>query len=191
MIGAVEAADFGPEGGNLGYAHRKYGTVRGGPKRTFIQLFLLPDVFIFTPIFVPGRFFGTVLAGGFFASVFFVGAFVLSFLAGVFFIAAFFAGAFFAAVFLAAFFAAAFLAGALGRGEGPAAVISGAVRKSTAALVKFASSSIFDICEASSVTNLAPSMELATKAPIPGGVDRSCRPAMTRTLFLMLRMASR
>src|ERR1700730_13582812 len=89
MIGAVEAADFGPEGGNLGYAHRKYGTVRGGPKRTFIQLFLLPDVFIFTPIFVPGRFFGTVLAGGFFASVFFVGAFVLSFLAGVFFIAAF------------------------------------------------------------------------------------------------------
>lgn len=27
MIGAVEAADFGPEGGNLSYAHRKYGTV--------------------------------------------------------------------------------------------------------------------------------------------------------------------
>lgn len=27
MIGAVEAVDFGPEGGNLGYAHRKYGTV--------------------------------------------------------------------------------------------------------------------------------------------------------------------
>lgn len=26
MIGAVEAADFGPEGGNLGYAHRKYDT---------------------------------------------------------------------------------------------------------------------------------------------------------------------
>jgi flavin reductase len=27
MIGAVEAVDFGPEGGNLSYAHRKYGTV--------------------------------------------------------------------------------------------------------------------------------------------------------------------
>jgi flavin reductase len=27
MIGAVEAADFGPAGGNLSYAHRKYGTV--------------------------------------------------------------------------------------------------------------------------------------------------------------------
>ncbi|MGH6813796.1 MAG: flavin reductase family protein [Methylocella sp.] len=27
MIGAVEAADFGPKGGNLSYAHRKYGTV--------------------------------------------------------------------------------------------------------------------------------------------------------------------
>jgi flavin reductase len=27
MIGAVEAADFGPEGGNLSYARRKYGTV--------------------------------------------------------------------------------------------------------------------------------------------------------------------
>ncbi len=27
MIGAVEAADFGPEGGNLSYAQRKYGTV--------------------------------------------------------------------------------------------------------------------------------------------------------------------
>lgn len=27
MIGAVEAADFGPEGGNLSYAHRQYGTV--------------------------------------------------------------------------------------------------------------------------------------------------------------------
>jgi flavin reductase len=26
MIGAVEASDFGPEGGNLSYAHRKYGT---------------------------------------------------------------------------------------------------------------------------------------------------------------------
>ena len=27
LIGAVEAADFGPEGGNLSHAHRKYGTV--------------------------------------------------------------------------------------------------------------------------------------------------------------------
>lgn len=27
MIGAVEAADFGPEGGNLSYARRQYGTV--------------------------------------------------------------------------------------------------------------------------------------------------------------------
>jgi flavin reductase len=27
MIGAVEAAEFGPEGGNLSYARRKYGTV--------------------------------------------------------------------------------------------------------------------------------------------------------------------
>jgi flavin reductase len=27
MIGAVEAADFGPKGGNLSYAHRQYGTV--------------------------------------------------------------------------------------------------------------------------------------------------------------------
>ena len=27
MIGAVEAVDFGPEGGNLSYARRKYGTV--------------------------------------------------------------------------------------------------------------------------------------------------------------------
>ncbi|MGH6858305.1 MAG: flavin reductase family protein, partial [Methylocella sp.] len=27
MIGAVEAADFSPEGGNLSYAYRKYGTV--------------------------------------------------------------------------------------------------------------------------------------------------------------------
>jgi hypothetical protein len=27
MIGAVEAAGFGPEGGNLSFAHRKYGTV--------------------------------------------------------------------------------------------------------------------------------------------------------------------
>jgi len=27
MIGAVEAADFGPEGGNLSYARRKYGRV--------------------------------------------------------------------------------------------------------------------------------------------------------------------
>jgi hypothetical protein len=26
MIGAVEAVDFGPEGGNLSCAHRKYGT---------------------------------------------------------------------------------------------------------------------------------------------------------------------
>jgi len=65
------------------------------------------------------------------------------------------------------------------------ATVSGAVRKATAALVKFASSSIFEICDASSVMNLAPSMEFATKAPIPGGVDRSCRPAMTRTLFPM------
>ena len=160
--------------------------------------FLLPDVFFFTPVFLPGRFFWTVLAVGFFAVAFFVGAFFAGarfpagFLGAIFFPGAFFAGAFFAAVFRAgAFFAAAVFAGALGRGEGLAAEISGAVRKSTAALVKFVSSSIFDICEASSVTNLAPSMELATKAPIPGGVDRSCRPAMTRTLFLMLRMASR
>ena len=174
--------------------------------------FLLPDVFFFTPVFLPGRFFWTALAVGFFAVAFFVGAFVLSCLGGAFFVGAFFAGArfpagflgaiffpgaffagaFFAAVFRAgAFFTAAVFAGALGRGERLAAEISGAVKKSTAALVKFASSSIFDICEASSVTNLAPSMELATKAPIPGGVDRSCRPAMTRTLFLMLRMASR
>ncbi|MGA7385868.1 MAG: flavin reductase family protein [Methylocella sp.] len=27
MIGSVEAADFGPEGGNLSYARRKYDTV--------------------------------------------------------------------------------------------------------------------------------------------------------------------
>jgi hypothetical protein len=27
MIGAVEAADFGAEGGNLSYARRKYGIV--------------------------------------------------------------------------------------------------------------------------------------------------------------------
>jgi len=27
MIGAVEAADFGPEGGHLSYARRKYGNV--------------------------------------------------------------------------------------------------------------------------------------------------------------------
>jgi hypothetical protein len=27
MIGAVEAVDFGPEGGNLSYARRKYGIV--------------------------------------------------------------------------------------------------------------------------------------------------------------------
>jgi len=27
VIGAVEAADFGPEGGHLSYAHRQYGTV--------------------------------------------------------------------------------------------------------------------------------------------------------------------
>ena len=143
------------------------------------------------------RFFWTVLAVGFFAADFFVGTFFAGarfpagFLGAVFFPDAFFAEVFIAAVVLAgafllagAFFAAAFFAGALGRGEGLAAVVSGAVRKSTAALVKFTSSSIFDICEASSVTNLAPSMELATKAPIPGGVDGSCRPAMTKTLFL-------
>src|ERR1019366_2972279 len=90
-----------------------------------------------------------------------------------------------APVFLPGFFLVTVLRGVF------LAAASGAVRKSTASLVKFAASSIFDICEVSSVTNLAPLMELATKAPIPGGVDGSCRPAMTRTLFVMLRMASR
>ena len=68
--------------------------------------FFLPDVFFFTPGFVPGRFSRTVLVVGFFAAVLRAGA----------------------------FFNAACFAGALGRGGGLAAVISGAVRKSTAAL---------------------------------------------------------
>ena len=119
----------------------------------------------------------------FLAAAFSVCVFVLRFLWGVLFTGAFFADArlredFLAALLFGAFFATVVFAGAFGRGVGLPAAASGAVRKSTASLVKFVASSIFDICEASSVTNLEPLMELATKAPIPGGVDRSCRPAM-------------
>ena len=162
-----------------------------------IQLFLLPNSFFDAPVFLPGLFLEPVPIIVFFAAGFFGSPFVLSFLDGCFFTGAFFADTCFREVswcvkFLGgAFFVVAFFAGALRRGLGLTATVSGAVRKSTAALVKFASSSIFEICDASSVMNLAPSMEFATKAPIPGGVDRSCRPAITRTLFPMLRMASR
>ena len=163
-------------------------------KTDIYSAFLLPDVFFFTPVFLPGRFFWTVLAVGFFTVAFFVGAFVLSCLGGAFFVGAFFAGArfpagflgaiffpgaffagaLFAAAFLAgAFFAAAVFAGALGRGEGLAAEISGAVRKSTAALVKFLHPRYSTY--AGFQRDEFGAFDGTSDRHTSGGVDRSCR----------------